>query len=91
VKRTKRLQAKLNTTVKTSPDWEGFSRGDVVKIVGERGLFSFIGFCENLESGDSWVALFGGDKDPGGRQQFRYVYPDRVKRVNKRRNNGSKT
>ena len=85
MKRTERLAAKVNTSVKTSPEWEGHSRGDEMKIVGERGSFAFVGFCENLQSGETWVALFGGDKDPGGRQRFRYVSPDKVKGVSKRR------
>jgi hypothetical protein len=87
--RTKRLQSKIdsiNRVVKTFPEWEGFSRGDEIKISGERGWFSFVGFCKNEESGQSWVAVFGGDKDPGGRRQFRYVAPDRIKHAKRRKN-----
>jgi len=89
--RVKRLSSKIdrsNDTVRTLPEWGGFSREDPVKIVGERGLYAFMGYCENVKTGESWVALFGGDKDPNGRQQFRYVNPDRIQSVKKRRKNG---
>ena len=76
-----------DNTVKTSPEWEGFSRGDPVKIVGERGYFEFVGFCERNETGEQWIALFGGDKDPNGRRGFRYVDPKRVKQVKKKGRN----
>ena len=79
-KRTVRaLTKKLDGPVKTTSHWGQFNRDDTVKIAGERGLYAFIGHCENQESGESWVALFGGDKNPGGRRQFRYVDPSRVK------------
>lgn len=88
--RSKKLSSKIDSsdsTVKTFPEWDGFSRNDPVKITGERGVYTFIGYCERNETGESWVALFGGDKDPNGRRGFRYVNPSRVKRIGKRRKN----
>ena len=70
-----------NPKVKSLREWGGFAFGDLVKITGDRGIYRFMGHCTHVESGNEWVALYGGDKDPTGHRQFRYVDPGRVKRV----------
>ena len=72
------------THVRVRPEWGGFSRGDRVRITGERGVYIFIGHCQNKETEDEWVALYG-DSHSSAKQMFRYVYPDRIKRVPQKR------
>lgn len=64
--------------VKTSPEWGGFTRGESCRIKGERGVYQFIGHCLHTDTGNEWVALYGG---PNGTGMFRYVDPTAIKRV----------
>ena len=46
-----------------------------VRIVGDRGTYKVMSTELNA---DGSVTLFGGDMDPGGRQSFRAVMPERL-------------
>lgn len=72
------------THVSVRPEWGGFSRGDRVRITGERGVYIFIGHCQSRKTDEEWVALYG-DAHSSAKQMFRYVYPDRVRHVPKKR------
>lgn len=55
-----------------------FEVGDKVAIAGKRGEFTVRSIGK-----DGSLLLFGGDKNPNGKQGFRSVMPDRLKRVGK--------
>lgn len=59
-------------------------KGDIIKIVGEHGIkFKFNALVTNPETGVQWVDCFELDK--GVTRSWRAFYPDRVKRIPKRR------
>ena len=72
-----------NSPVKYYMEWNDLTRGDDVVVSGLRGQFNFMGYCTNLRSGESWVAVFGGSKDPLGVRGFRYLDPERVRKRRK--------
>jgi len=51
--------------------------GDVVKINGERGEFTFL----HRDIRDGSLTFWGGDRNPLGRRAFRSFMPDRVKTI----------
>ncbi|MCD9625279.1 DUF7246 family protein [Rhabdothermincola salaria] len=53
-----------------------------MKIKGERGgHYHFMAHVERKDTGDPWVAVYGGTKDPGGMRGFRYVATDQIRKV----------
>lgn len=52
-----------------------FKVGDSVTIKGKRGQFVVKGL-----GSDGSVLLFGGDKNPNGKQGYRSVMPERLER-----------
>lgn len=80
MKSTKRVtEFPKNEHVKVSNEWGDFERGDPVRISGERGtMYQFIGHCRHNETGNEWLALYGGSS---GVKMFKYVDPKKVRLV----------
>lgn len=55
-----------------------FEVGDTVTVKGRRGVFMVKG-----HGSDGSVLLFGGDKNPNGKQGYRSVLPERLERSKK--------
>lgn len=65
-------------------DGHTVERGDTIKIYGEHGTkFRFNALVTNPETGVQWVDCFELDK--GVTRSWRAFYPERVKRIPKRR------
>lgn len=60
-------------------EWNGLVKGAPVKVRGLRGDYTFRSFTTNEETGEAWVAVYGGTGGPHGFNQFRYIDPSRVK------------
>lgn len=58
---------------------EAVGKGDPVLVSGMSGRFNFVDHTTNEKTGQSWVSVYGGDKDVEGRRQFRCVAPERVR------------
>ena len=54
-----------------------FKEGDKVAIAGRRGTFVVIA----TDKPDGSVLVYGGDKNPNGKQGYRSVMPDKLKRA----------
>jgi len=65
-------------------------KGDLVKVQGEYGSrFKFHSVTTNTETGVSWVDCFESYRGQSG--VFRSFYPDRIKRIPKKRPRKAKT
>jgi hypothetical protein len=53
-------------------------------VAGLRGSFTFHGYVRH-DAGHEWVWVYGGSRDPGGRQGLRAVSPDRIRQATRRR------
>lgn len=61
-------------------EWNGLTRGDLVKIEGEQGEFKFM-HAAVKDGVVDYVALVGGTR---GDRQWRAIQPDRIKTPKKR-------
>lgn len=51
--------------------------GDQVRIVGQRGQYKVV----RMDNSDGSYLLWGGDKNPNGKQGYRSIKPDRLRKV----------
>lgn len=58
------------------------SRGDKVKVAGERGRWEFRNYCVNADTGSEWLDVFGGTP---GCETLRAFKIERVTPIRKRR------
>lgn len=58
-------------------EWGGYTKGDPVRVYGWSGSWTFIDFGTSI-TGNTWVTLYGGSRNPGGVRRFRSVDPARV-------------
>ena len=67
----------------TSTEWGGFTTGDPIKVVGERGSFTFR-YAQLEDDGETAksICVVGGIS---GHSHFRHFLPERVKALPKRR------
>jgi len=75
--------------MKTVNEWNGFTTGDPIKVLGERGEFTFR-WAQMDDDGETVksVCVIGGAK---GHNAFRHFYPDRLKPIPRRRTRRSKS
>lgn len=78
-RRRERIAPLPQGPITTAEEYDGITRGDPVKIAGERGFYRFVQYVTH-RNGNAWAALYGGQKDPNGERGWRCVDPDRVKR-----------
>lgn len=57
-----------------TPPLTDVQRGHPVKVAGERGPFKFV----RINESDNSVTVYGGDKDPGGKNSMRTFVMERV-------------
>lgn len=67
-----------------SQQWGKISNGDLVKVKGERGQFTFISHVRTADSDQEWVDVYGGSN---GFLMFRSFDPSKVRPVKKKRGN----
>lgn len=63
--------------VVSQPEWHGFTRGEVVRISGRKGHYTFYEHTRT-QRGAEWVTVYGGSKHADGTRQFVSVLPDRI-------------
>lgn len=51
-----------------------WAKGDIVSLAREGGKYTFIEIHPK-----GWATLYGGDRAPEGRRQFRAVDPERIR------------
>jgi hypothetical protein len=57
-----------------TPPLTEVQRGHPVTVAGERGPYKFV----KINDSDGSVTVFGGDKDPGGKNSMRTFVAERV-------------
>ena len=66
----------MTTTTKelVTPPLTELQKGNSVTVAGERGPFTFV----KINESDNSVTVYGGDKDPGGKNAMRTFASERV-------------
>lgn len=66
----------MTTTKKelVTPPLTELQKGNPVTVAGERGPFTFV----RINESDDSVTVYGGDKDPGGKNAMRTFVKERV-------------
>lgn len=58
--------------VHQSDSYGKFTKGDHVRIKGVPGFWVFSGYSKT-DHGNEWLVVYGGNKNPKGRRQYRYL------------------
>jgi len=60
--------------------WGEFVRGETVKVQGKPGHWRFC-YYTSTATGEEWVTVYGGSKDPDAYQAFVSVYPEALRKT----------
>lgn len=71
----------MNSGKVKSHNWGTISNGDLVKIKGERGQFTFLNHVKVSSTGDEYIEVYGG---ANGHLMFRSFSTDRVRPARKK-------
>jgi hypothetical protein len=66
--------------VVSDSSWNGFVRGEYVKIDGRPGTWTFYEHTRTL-LGATWVTVYGGSAQADGARQFVSVEPERIRKT----------